>query len=256
MAINHAQPLWVTMLMASDLNPDNNVRRELGRQHMSTVMVYWLNRNGWSHPDFEAIAEWALNEKSPIHQSQLSHIRNQKFRMLGSKNLDAFGMMNQAIWLYNNDREIFRELGTATVTEKIERLISNKLSILHPETGDPLGAGEWFELFLGRIKIHDVITGGETDDSEMTEALAEDVRGYLSREIQQIGKPIHEVTPIARRVIGDEATARSIMEAVVGLNILSIDDLPATLGHIANLLNELDDSRQRTAETIIQEARS
>jgi len=46
------------------------------------------------------------------------------------------------------------------------------------------------------------------------------------------------------------------MEAVVGLNILSIDDLPATLGHIANLLNELDDSRQRTAETIIQEARS
>ncbi len=117
----------IKQLTNAELVKDNVLRRELGRQHMSSVMIYWLDRNNWSHPDFTLLAAWALNEEGALHDSQVSHIRNGKMRMMGVKSLDAFGAINQAVWAYNQDREAFRQMGCATVTEKVERLITEQL---------------------------------------------------------------------------------------------------------------------------------
>ena len=39
-------------------------------------MIYWLAQNEWSHPIFEYLAAWALNEEGALHTSQVSHIQN------------------------------------------------------------------------------------------------------------------------------------------------------------------------------------
>ncbi|ACT65665.1 predicted protein [Cyanophage PSS2] len=244
--------MTIKQLLDQDLVTDNALRRELGRQHMSSVMIYLLDRNGWSHPDFEHLAEFALNEKGAIHSSQVSHIRNSKMRMMGVKSLDAFGAINLAVWAYNNDKASFRKMGCATVTEKIELLIKDKIAICDPETGAPLDAGGWMNLYLGYLKIEEVsgLSGGE---AEITTALADAVRAYLSREIQKTGKPIHTVAPIAKSAIKNPDTVTKIMQAVVGLGALDPDELTDMLPDIYDLLNTLD-GRDRTPSTVLTEA--
>ncbi len=59
--------MTIKQLLDKNLIADNALRRELGRQHMSSVMIYMLNVNEWSHPNFEFLAEFALNEKGALH---------------------------------------------------------------------------------------------------------------------------------------------------------------------------------------------
>ena len=245
--------MTIKQLIAKDLAPDNALRRELGRQHMSSVMIWMLDRNEWSHPDFEFLAEFALNEKGALHSSQVSHIRNGKMRMLGVKSLDAFGAINLAVWAYNNDKPTFRKMGCQAVEEKVELLIKGKTAVCDPETELPLDAGAWMNLYLGYLKIPQVLELPSAATTKITKKLAESVRAYVSREIQKSGQPVHEVAPIARKLIADQETMTTIMQAVVGLGTLDAADLPEMLPDICKLLNRLD-NRERTPDTILQEA--
>ena len=244
--------MTIKQLLDKNLIADNALRRELGRQHMSSVMIYMLDVNEWSHPNFEFLAEFALNEKGALHSSQASHIRNGKMRMLGVKSLDAFGAINLAVWAYNNDKPSFRRMGCQTVTEKVELLIKGKTAICDPETGAPLDAGGWMNLYLGYLKIPQVLELPSAATTKITKKLAESVRAYMSREIQKSGQPVHEVAPIARKLIADQETMTTIMQAVVGLGTLDAADLPEMLPDICKLLNRLD-NRERTPDSILQE---
>ena len=46
---------------------NNEDRRDFGKQHTSAVLVYWLSRNDWSHPNLELLANWALDEEGALH---------------------------------------------------------------------------------------------------------------------------------------------------------------------------------------------
>ncbi len=219
---------------------------------MSSVMIYWLDKNGWSHPDFEALAAWALSEQGALHGSQVSHIRNGKMRMMGVKSLDAFGAINQAVWAYNNDRDAFRQMGCDTVTEKIERTIKGKMAIIDPETKQPLDQGGWMNLYLGYLKIEEV-SGLANNDEKITEKLAADVQIWIAKEIHKSGTPIHQVTPMVRKLLKNDEKTGKIMQAITALAPLNAVELPDLLDDLTKVVNEVTGS-DRTPQQVLQEA--
>ena len=56
-----------------------------------------------SHPEMAA-RRLGRNEAGNLHTSQISHLRNQKMRMLGVKSLDALGRINTSAYAFRNDR--------------------------------------------------------------------------------------------------------------------------------------------------------
>ena len=231
---------------------DNNIRREFGRQHMSAVMIWWLDQNDWSHPAFEKLATWALDEDGALHSSQVSHIRNNKMRMMGVKSLDAFGAINLAVWAYNNlPRSEFNDLGCRTVTAEIESLIKGKLTILDPEDGLPLDQGKWMNLYLGYLKIEEA-AGLAKPTTELTDVVAMSVVRYLVKEVNKTGKPMSEITPVMRKVMSEEQT-RKIMEAFVGIGALAGDDLPEMLEPLTKALKTIS-GRELSVDALLTEA--
>ena len=75
-------------------------RREAGRLHFGEALLFLLRHV--SHPQLSELADWACNEPGNLHTSQISHMRNNKVRMLGTKAVDALGRINQAAWVHRH----------------------------------------------------------------------------------------------------------------------------------------------------------
>ncbi|MCT0225542.1 hypothetical protein [Synechococcus sp. CS-1328] len=229
---------------------DGHTRRELGRQHMSAVMIYWLARNQWSHPATEALATWALNETGVLHTSQISHIRNGKMRMMGVKTLDAFGAINLAVWAYQNRRDLFQKLGTAPVTSKIEGLIKDAFVIEDPRSGLPLDQGGWMLLYLGYIAITGVV-GGARGDQSMEIAVSRFPQ-YASRLISRSGKDFIEVKAIAEKVFPARERASKLIAVAAGLDQYEPEELSLDAEGICKVFG-LIDGMARTPRGLIDE---
>lgn len=226
---------------------ENSERRELGRQHTSAAMIFWLARNQWSHPNLEDLAAWALNEEGAIHTSQISHIRNGKMRMMGVKTLDAFGAINLAVWAYHHDREALKTLGVATITDKIQGLIEFAEPIMNPNTDEPLDAGGWMNLYLGYLRIPGVV-GGAKGDIDFEKAV-NGLGRYVSRVISQSGKDFIEARPVLERSMGPD-DAQKLIAVAAGLGTYSSTELAATMAKICEALERLDGQR-RTPEGMV-----
>lgn len=233
---------------------DNTARRELGRQHFAAVMIYWLAKNDWSHPNFETLATWALGEAGCLHTSQVSHMRNGKMRMVGVKVIDAFGAINTATWAYHNDREALKALGTGTITPDIEGMLKDAIWIEDPALAEmdnrlPLDAGGWMNVYLGYTRIEGVVGGakGEADFEAATLKLGK----YIYKTIQASGMDFIEAKEVLAKSMTSPA-ADKLIAAAVGLDKLTTEDLRTQITHICEALERLD-GRNRTPEGLLGE---
>lgn len=225
--------------------PDNTARRDYGKAHMSAVVIYLLAQNQWSHPILEELAAWALNEDGALHASQVSHIRNGRMRMLGVKTIDAFGAINVATWAYHHDRVLLKQLGTATLTARIEELLMDAKAILDPATELPLDAGGWMNLYLGYTTIESVAGSAAT-----AEAAARSIGQYIEKAVKESGKDFMEAKVLFGNAMSDNEKARKMIAVAASIETYSPEDLTTDMEAICQALQALD-GRVRDPEMII-----
>ena len=228
-------------------------RREEGRLHTSAVLVHMLSRNGWSPPDLEKLAKWALNEDGALHTSQVSLLRNGKTRLMGMKCLDALGQINVAVWAYNQGaRELLKKMGTAALTEQIEKLVANKEAIINPNTQLPIDQGDWLAIYLGLLTIPNVVNGPENDESWA--ATAAGFGDYIADELKKLGIEIPQAVAKLTDATGDADLAARLVMAAAAIKPYDTNELTATLPTICNALNALDKGK-RTPPSVISSLR-
>jgi len=234
------------LLDRSQVLKDNAARRESGKQHMSAVVIYMLAQNQWSHPILERLAEFALNEPGALHTSQVSHIRNGRMRMLGVKTVDALGAINVATWAYHNDRALLKDMGTAQLTADIEELLKDAKAIMDPNTGAPVDAGGWINLYLGYIKIPGVIGG---TGSGPTKEAAAAVGSFIERSIKESGKDFMEAKSIFSSAT-DAVKAKKMIAAAASIDSYSVEELTSELPSICKALEALD-GKERNPSAVV-----
>ncbi|MFM7235394.1 MAG: hypothetical protein ACKOYK_01260 [Cyanobium sp.] len=143
---------WPAFLPVQELLLEpGEARREAGSLHFSEALLYLLRFV--SHPQLSDLADWACNESGNLHISQISHMRNNKVRMLGTKAIDALGRANQLAWVARHRSDLLPKLGTAALTPRIQMILKAYQPLLHPVTQEPLGAGELMALYLGYLRL-------------------------------------------------------------------------------------------------------
>lgn len=229
----------------SQVATDNEARRAFGKQHMSAVVIYMLAQNQWSHPILEELAIWALNEEGALHPSQVSHIRNGRMRMLGVKTIDSFGAINMALWAYHNDKNLLKQLGTATTTSRIESLLQDAKPVLDPSDQTPLDAGGWMNLYLGYIKV-DGVVGNQAS----AESAAKSIGMYIEKSVKDSGKDFMEAKAIFSDAMSNPDKARKMIAVAASIDSYSAEELTADIKAICEALNALD-GKQRDAEMVL-----
>lgn len=229
--------------------PRNALRREVGKHHLAACLIYLLAQNEWSHPDLQVIGQWALNEPNAIHTSQISHIRNGRMRMVGLKTMDALGAINLAVWAYNNDRDLLKNLGSGVVTSNIEHLITGKVSLIDPTTELPLDQGAWMNLYLGYIQIPEVVGGIQRADcydlasQRLGEYVAQVIANSSYNMLQARDRLADTLPPT---IVG------KLMAASAGIENYPPEDLVSDANDICVGLKRID-GKNRTANSLFTE---
>tara|TARA_Y100001968_G_scaffold212345_1_gene195490 strand:- start:64594 stop:65265 length:672 start_codon:yes stop_codon:yes gene_type:complete len=110
---------------------------------MAHLIHVWHERNSWSHKVLPALAESL--DLGRVHNSQISNLRNGK---LASPGPEVFLALAQA--------NIILHQGIETVIDQLEEAHPELLKVLldssmpiEGDDGKPLGAGDFFEIFVG-----------------------------------------------------------------------------------------------------------
>jgi hypothetical protein len=133
------------------LETSGEQRREAGRLHFSEALLFLLRHV--SHPQLSELADWACNEPGNLHTSQISHMRNNRVRMLGTKALDALGRINQAAWVHRHRPQLLDSLGTGPLTSRLEGILAAYQPLLDPISQEPLGSGALMAIYLGYLRL-------------------------------------------------------------------------------------------------------
>ena len=221
--------------------------------HTSAVLVYWLNRNNWSHPNVELLAKWALNEESALHPSQLSHLRNGKTRLMGVKCLDALGQVNLAVWAYQkSDRDLLKVLRAGVMSPTVEDLIKHAEVLMNPNTGLPLDQADWMSIYLGYLQLPDVVNGPEGDPQ--FQEVVDNFGVYVSKVLEAAGTTIGDATAVVNKGTGNRELTETLMLAAVGLKPMDANTLTTQFDSICRALTIID-KQERTPMSVVAEIR-
>ncbi len=223
---------------------DNEARRIAGSDHMASAIIYWLSRNDWSHPNMETLAEWALNEPGTLHTSQISHIRNGRLRMLGVKSTDALAAINLAVWAYKNDRQRLKALGCGPITANIETLIRDAESLTNPQTNCPLDVGGWINVYIGYLKLPEVVDCIE--NAPDLKAIAKKVGPYIFNVITTSGHDMAQARELFGKVLSNETKAMKLIAVAAQIQELSAKELDNDVKSICLALEAID-GKHRTS---------
>lgn len=187
-------------------------RREAGRKHFTEALIHLLRPI--SHPQLSELADWACNESGSLHTSQISNLRNNKTRMLGTRSVDALGRLNQAAWIVRQRPELTEQLATAPITPRIESILEVYDPLLHPQTQLPLGSGEFLSLYLGYIRLP--IEAPLRLQSEQKELLAERIGIWLDEQLSAKGLSFREASKRLRLAWSGEKQGADLLIQVIG----------------------------------------
>lgn len=231
----------------------NEQRRQRGRTHTSSVLVYWLSRNGWSHPNMELLAKWALNEDSALHPSQMSLLRNAKTKLMGVKALDSLGQINLAVWAWQQQqKQLLKTLGVGVMSDHVEQLIEHAEVLMNPHTGLPIDQADWMSIYLGYLQIPQVVNGPEGDPQfqEIASAFGQ----YVEQVRAAKGIPPIEMTQMLTKATGNAELAETLVLAAVGLKVMEPNMLTTQFEAICKALTVLD-GKERTPMGVVSEIR-
>ena len=220
-------------------------RLEEGRQAMAHLIHVWHERNGWSHKVLPALAD-AL-DLGRVHNSQISNLRNGKLSSPGPELFLALGQANAV--LHQGVEPIHAHL--AEVHPDLLRVLRDSAVPLLGVDGEPLGAGDFLEIFVGLGPLPPGfdwrIDAGEA--AQLSAAMADSLcRGQAWRQCRDAVMEAYPVTKPQRR--------ERFAEVMAGLREYSAEerdgeflDLYAT--HLA-----LEGNKGQTAEAFLGELRA
>lgn len=224
----------------ADKNSIGDQRREVGRSHFTAVLGFMLK--DVSHPEMALLADWATNEPGCLHTSQLSHLRNQKMRMLGVKSLDSLGRINTSIHALKTDRKgSFRAMDTATTTARIEEIVERFDPVLHPQTGLPLDAGDLMMVYLGYLELPELVPAAAVDDQAMAKA-ASKIGSWVEEQLSERGLKFRDGLQLIKdKWTGSDAGRDLFCQVVAGMAEYSTEQLRVDLEPIAATISSLID---------------
>ena len=206
---------WPSFLPeASLLQSSGEERRKAGQAHFSEVLMALLHPV--SHPQLRELAEWACAETGTLHTSQISLMRNNKTRMLGTKVIDALGRLNQLAWVAARHPELLPLAGCAPVTPRIQRLLAAYQPLLDPTSQEPLGSGALLEIYLGLRR--QPITRPRSLSLAEAGRLAERLGDWLEAELRARDWSFRDAGRRLQRLWeGEAAGARRLVRVLAGL---------------------------------------
>ena len=114
---------------------------------MAHLIHVWHERNGWSHKVLPALSESL--DLGRLHSSQISNLRNGKLASPGPEVFLALAEANSI--LYKGIGSISDQLSEAH-PELLKVLLESAIPLLG-EDGEPIGAGNFFEIFVGLASL-------------------------------------------------------------------------------------------------------
>ena len=110
---------------------------------MAHLIHLWHERNGWSHRVLPLLSE--ILDLGRVHNSQISNLRNGKLSSPGPEVFLALAQINTIL-----------DQGIESIRDQLEnshpelwRLLEDSAMPLKNDSGNPLSAGELFEIFAG-----------------------------------------------------------------------------------------------------------
>lgn len=224
-------------------------RRDTGRSHFTAVLSFMLQEV--SHPEMALLADWATNEEGCLHTSQLSHLRNQKMRMLGVKSLDALGRINISAHAYKTDKAAFRALDTASTTARIEEILERFDPVMNPETGKPLDAGGLMMVYLGYLELPELVPAASVSDVAIANA-AKKIGGWVEELLEEKGLKFRDGLALIKDKWKGSNTGRDLFcQVVAGMADYTAEQLRTDLDNIAGTVSDLIDE-DITGEELVE----
>ena len=110
---------------------------------MAHLIHLWHERNGWSHRVLPLLSE--ILDLGKVHNSQISNLRNGK---LSSPGPEVFLALAQVNTILDQDLDKIRDRLEGDYPELWKSLQDSALPLKN-DSGNPLSAGELFEIFAG-----------------------------------------------------------------------------------------------------------
>ena len=114
-----------------------------GRRAMAHLIHLWHERNGWSHKVLPLLSE--ILDLGRVHNSQISNLRNGK---LSSPGPEVFLALAQVNTILDQGIESIRDQLESDYPELWKSLQDSAVALKN-DSGNPLTAGELFEIFSG-----------------------------------------------------------------------------------------------------------
>ena len=114
-----------------------------GRRAMAHLIHLWHERNGWSHKVLPLLSE--ILDLGKVHNSQISNLRNGK---LSSPGPEVFLALAQINTILDQGIDKIRDRLENSYPELWKSLQESALPLIN-DCGNPLSAGELFEIFAG-----------------------------------------------------------------------------------------------------------
>jgi hypothetical protein len=191
-----------------------------------------------SHPQLSELASWACNDAGTLHTSQISQMRNNKARILGTKSIDALGRVNQAAWVARHQPQWLQLLGCGPITPRIQQLLGVYEPLVDPLSREPLGSGALLEIFLGlrRLPIEVPRTLRPADAKRLAEGLGDWLEEQIRAKELSFRGACRRLQEAWR---GEEAGAKRLVRVLAGLEDYSAKQVAEEWEWIAMAIQSL-----------------
>jgi hypothetical protein len=220
-------------------------RLEEGRQAMAHLIHVWHERNGWSHKVLPALAD-AL-DLGRVHNSQISNLRNGK---LSSPGPEVFLALGQANAVLHQGLDPIRDQ-LAEVHPDLLRVLSDSAVPLLAADGEPIGAGELLEIFVGLGPLPPGFDWRIDQDeaAALSAAIADSLcRGQAWRQCRD---QVMEAYPVTKNQRRDR-----FAEVMAGLREYSAEELDGEFLDLHATHMALEGSKGQSAEAFLAELRT
>ena len=189
-----------------------------GRRAMAHLIHVWHERNAWSHKILPLLSE--ILDLGRVHNSQISNLRNGK---LSSPGPEVFLALAQVNTILDHGIESIRDQLEEEYPE-LWRVLKESSFPLKNDCGNPLSAGELFEIFSGLKPLPSSFDWFIEDEeaSKLSEALSElFCRGRPWRHCKNDIMNAYSVQKESRR--------ERFAEVIAGLKDYTAEDLDGEL---------------------------
>ncbi len=214
-------------------------RRERGREHTAETLNWWFTRNGFSHTQASATAEWTSGDSTALQTSQLSHLRNGRLATPQLKLFEGLASMNAAIasWLEKGSEWCIKQWGPVPKRLLGGATLSSACFLWHPsKTGkQPLVFHDFCDLFSGYLELPYVVESiwSPSQCREISDALGAELDTWLA----QSGGMRAGMAKLKQLYPLNDAQLKKLQQVILGQSTYSPVELTEVQSQLVHLLN-------------------